>query len=119
MTTVAYEESLLLITYLVEAKGELVVRDFLSAFEAGEKPEAALARLTGLSAAELEADFRCWVLRRRSAFQAIASIFNLWTFCAILAVAAIVRYRVRRRRLRQLSDGDEENPPLEDSVNET
>ena len=104
--SIAYRQSLLFIAYLVEEHGESAVPRLLDLFEKGADGEQALQALSSRPASEVEAAFTAWVVRRASLFQAILSVVSLWTVAALLAVAAAVRYQIRkRRRLAQLGDG--------------
>ena len=116
--SIAYRQSLLFITYLVEKHGEGVIPDLLDRFEKGLGGEEALAAVASRPASKIEADFAAWVVRRASLFQALLSVISLWTIAALLAVAAYVRYRIRRRR-RLASLGDEPAPDEPARVPET
>lgn len=105
-TTIAYQQSYLLITYLAERYGQESIPRLLDLFEGGASTTVALETIVKISADRLEEDFQSWVLRRRSLLGALASVVNLWTVSALLALAAIARIWLRSRR-RLASMGDE------------
>jgi len=115
--SIAYRQSLLFITYLVEKHGEQVLPELLDLFEKGLGTGEALEAVTSRPASEVESEFAAWVVRRASLFQALLSAISLWTIAALLAVAAVVRYRIRRRRrMDSLGDGPPpDDPPPEQS----
>lgn len=94
----AYQQSLLFIRFLVEGHGEGVVPRLLDRFEAGDWTDAALRSATGRPRQELEEGFRVWLARRASLWSAVGSILSLWSLIGLLALLAIARYVVTRRR---------------------
>ena len=107
--SIAYRQSLLFITYLVEKHGEEVVPQLLDLFEKGAGGDEALEKVGSRPAGEIESDFAAWVVRRASLIRALLSAISLWTIAALLAIAAFVRYRIRRRR-RMVALGDDPVP---------
>jgi hypothetical protein len=104
LTSIAYQQSLLLVTYLVELQGSRVLAELLGRFEAGESTRDALREVTGVDLDALDEAFGAWVVARRSLLAAAASIINLWTLTAVLALVAIgVHWVRRRRRFRELA----------------
>jgi len=110
--SIAYRQSLLFITYLVEKHGEEVIPELLDRFEKGLGAEEALEAVGSHPASKIESDFAAWVVRRASLLQALLSVISLWTIAALLAVVAFVRYRLRRRRrMAMLGDGPAADEP--------
>lgn len=106
-SALAYQQSFLMVSFLATQFGDRAVLDLLDLLEAGTPSSDALARVTGLSPPDIEKEFTRWTATRTSIFWSLLAIFNPWTFAALLALVAIARYVVRRRRrLREM--GEEE-----------
>lgn len=109
-TSTAYRQSYLLVTYLVERHGEGVVGEFLDRLERGEEDLAVLADIEGAPIDEVERRFGRWVQGRQSLLVVLASVVNLWTIIAGLAlIAIVVQIRWRRRQWKAL-EASEEGP---------
>jgi hypothetical protein len=103
----AYQQSLLFIRFLVEAHGDGIVPHLLDRFEAGDWTDAAIRSATGRTREEVEEGFRVWLSRRASLWRAVASIVSLWSLMGLLALVAIARYVLtRRRRIEALGSGE-------------
>ena len=98
LSSVAYQQSFLFISYLTVKIGQDAVPRLLDLMEEGASSGSALRKLTGVPLKDLETEFQGWVAARRTLGTALSSVFNLWTVCALLALAAIGRYWLRRRR---------------------
>jgi hypothetical protein len=98
-TSIAYQQSLLLVEFLASRHGETGIHRLLDHLEAGRESREALRELTGLEHAELEAAFFAWVRARQSLLGALAFLINPWTVAALLAIVAFLRYLLKRRRL--------------------
>ncbi len=99
LASIAYEESFLAVEWLVERFGPRVIGDLLDRLaESAPFPEALKAR-TGLSLAELQKEFRLWLRGKRSLWEVLLGGVSLWTVVALLALLAIGRAALRRRRL--------------------
>jgi len=110
-TTIAYQQSYLLVTYLSARYGPESIPRLLDLFEEGAKTADALQTVTGIPLDRMEEDFHGWVLARRSLLGALASIVNLWTISALLALAAIARIWLRsRRRLAAMREAEPADP---------
>jgi hypothetical protein len=105
----AYQQSLLFIRFLAERHGEAVVPRLLDRFEAGDWTDAALRSATGRPRKEVEEDFRVWLAGRASLWSALGSVVSIWTVMGLLALAAVARYVVTRRR-RMAALGSDEAP---------
>jgi hypothetical protein len=108
--SIAYQQSFLLVCFLEERFGQSAVRRLLelNAGSAGAPP--LLEALSGQPEDVVEEEFREWVASRRPLAAAIGAAVNLWTLSAVLAVVAIARYLVaRRRKLRALEANEAES----------
>jgi hypothetical protein len=116
----AYQQSLLFIRFLVEENGEPVVPRLLDRFEAGDWTDAALRSATGRPRQEIEEAFRIWLARRASLWSAVGSLVSLWSIVALLALLAIARYVVtRRRKLAALGEAEEASPEVVEEKGDT
>ena len=105
LATLSYQQSLLVVEWIVQAEGKSAIGAILDRLEAGDPFVEALRTATGRSLEEMEAGFRRWLKAKRSLWEAIWSTVNIWTVAALLAVAAIIRSILRRRRLlRRMED---------------
>jgi hypothetical protein len=103
----AYQQSLLFIRFLVEGHSDGVVPHLLDRFEAGEWTDSAIRSVTGRTREEVEEAFRVWLSRRVSLWRAVASVVSLWSLVGLLALVAIARYVLtRRRRMEALGSGE-------------
>ena len=110
-TTTAYKQSYLMIRFLQSVYGEQAPIELLDLLESGETTGHALEAITSLSLEQLEEDFFRWTRARRSFLESLVLVVNLWTVVALLALVAIARYLLKRRRLlRKLEE--EEGPAL-------
>ena len=109
-TTVAYQQSLLFIQFLVERHGETVIPQLLDAAAAGDDSSTMLQRITGTSLEETEDRFHSWVARGQPLLLTILAVLNLWTLCALMAIVAILRNRrVRKRKLAAMAAEESES----------
>jgi len=110
-SAIAYAQSLLFFERLTARWGPGAIPTLLDRLEEGDDVPSALERLTHLSPAAVEADFRAWVAARQSLFSALLQGgLGFWWIAGLLAVLAAVRYLLRRRRYRRL---EAELPPAE------
>ena len=111
-TSVAYQQSFLVITYLEEIHGsDAPARAVLEA-RRGKGTEAILEAVCGQTLEAFDENFRGWLRRRVSLAAALLALLNPWTVCSFLALAAIVRHVFqRRRKLRQLGREEREDDP--------
>ena len=107
-TTIAYQESLLLVHFLAERHGDEVVPRLLDGFETGAATAAVFQGVLGEAPEKVEESFRSWLVARRSLPSALVSILNIWTISALVALVAIVRFSIRSRRRLARMDEEEE-----------
>ena len=112
-TSIAYTQSYLLVAFLVECHGERAILDVLASLEHRELREA-LSELTGETVGDLEMHFSSWLISRRALFWSLLGFVNLWTVAALLAIVAIVRSVLRRRRLLRTLEDEERDHGLSD-----
>ncbi len=106
-SSLAYLQSYAWIEFLVERHGEGIVPRLVESVRGGDS-HARLARVTGVAESELDDAFADWLAARSSLPWSIIGLLNFWTVSAILAVAAIVRHRIRfRRALRKMAEDEE------------
>lgn len=107
------------VAYLVEESGERGVARLLERWRAGASLDAALVSTYGVTAGQLEGDWRKWVKRRYGWLLVVSHSVLFWTFLAIALLAAgTARRRWRRERMARLRAGEPEEDPaywLEDS----
>ena len=109
LASLAYQESYLAVEWLAGRFGPRWISGTVARMKEGLAFEKALEGVTGRSLADLQGDFRLWLKGRRSIWEAIASSVSLWTVVSILAVLAIARSLVRRRRaLRKMAEKERE-----------
>ncbi len=97
LSSIAYQESFFFVQYFVSLKGESQIPALIDA--ASENPiDVAIRGLLGKDMARAEAEFHAWVLGQATWAAALASIVNLWTLSGLLALAAVLRHWLRRRR---------------------
>lgn len=111
-TSTAYRQSSYFVSYLVDRFGPESIPRLLVEFERGKSMAEALRKVSGASLIELERAFEGWAISRQSLAFALASVVNVWTFASLLALLAIARYALRRRkRLRELAKEDPGSSP--------
>jgi hypothetical protein len=98
LAAVAYQQSLLLVEWLVGRFGPSLPGELLDALEAGLGWREALEDRTALAVPELEEHFRAWLAGKRSVLEVLFRTVSLWTVASLLALLAILRGIVRRRR---------------------
>ncbi len=110
LTQTAYLQSYFVILCLVEKHGEATIPQLLDALR--DQPfEAAFERTVGISIHEFEAGFRTWMSMRSSLFWAVIGATNIWLVVTLLALVAIARSVLKRRRgLRLLAEMEPEEP---------
>jgi hypothetical protein len=119
LTSIAYQQSLLMVEYARQRWGADAVPRLLSLVEAGQTGCDALAALSGLPLAALERDFTRWVAARKSLVAVLSYLFNFWTLTSLLALVAIVCQVVRRRRkLKAMELASDESPAPEQDLQE-
>ena len=124
LTTVAYMQSYLMVLFLETQYGSEAIVELLDLLERGTPIREALQVVTGLGLEDLEGDFVLWTAGRHSLLFSLLAVVNIWTVAALLALLAIARHIVRRRRLlrrMEAADGGEiaPGPPLGGSGSET
>ncbi len=100
-SSLAYQQSFLLVSYLQERFGPDTARLVLDGLESGQRFVDIYEGLSGEKWATFEVGFARWVVARRSLWEVFGAVFNVWTVITLLALAAIVRSAVRTRRLRR------------------
>jgi hypothetical protein len=110
--TIAYQQSFLMVRYLVEKHGEAVLAEILDGLEKGDPFAAVYSGVTGLSWDGFEPEFKRWVVGRLSLFEVVGGVLNVWTLITLLALVAILRSLLRTRKLRaKLRRQDEGHGP--------
>ncbi len=97
-STIAYRQSLLMVRYLVESEGEAALLRLLDELEAGQPLDAALHAATGRDSAEFERAFGAWAAQLHSLFGLTLAYLNIWALAGPLALVAVLRHWLRRRR---------------------
>lgn len=111
-TSVAYQQSFLIVRFLVERWGDESIPSLIDRLEAGEDALAALSAVTGLSAERFEEEFTRYAAGLHSLVGSLVALLNVWTVAGLLAVVAIGRYLLRRRRLlRRLAEEEAAGEP--------
>ncbi|MBI4582548.1 MAG: hypothetical protein HY717_00750 [Planctomycetes bacterium] len=105
--TTAYHQSLFMILYLKEKFGETVIPQLLDGLEAGKPFPDQYKILTGREWNAFEADFRLWMMARRSLLEVLALALNPWTAITLLAIVAMASSALRRRKLRRRLEEEE------------
>jgi hypothetical protein len=109
LATIAYQESLLLVEWIEGRWGSGEVGRLLDSVEGGGSFASAMAARTGLSPERFWAEFRLWLSGRRPLWEVLLHEVSLWTVAALLALLAILRFAVRRRRLlRKMEEAERE-----------
>lgn len=105
--TIAYQESQMMVSFLVEEHGSKILSNLLSELDAGKDFGRAYEDQTERSWADFEAQFFRWLSGRRNLLEVIASLVNVWTFIAFLGLIAIFRSVLRERKLRRKLEVEE------------
>jgi hypothetical protein len=106
LSTLAYAQSLSFIEWNEERRPG-TVRRILSALAGGQDFDSALRGSTGGDLRSLEAAWRSTIAGRHSFFRTFFSQLTLFSLLSIVAIAAYVRYRVKRKRThRKLEEDD-------------
>ena len=106
---VAYLLSASVIQYLVESSGTRGLETFLAEWKRRRSFEAALRGVYGATQEQLETDWRKWVKRRYGWLTVLADTAVFW---AILSVALVAMFVVRRRyRREQMARLRADEPP--------
>jgi len=116
--TIAYLQSHAFVRWLEERGGRASIGEVIARVGEGTPFADAIASVYGRPLPALFASFRVDLARSFQPLAWVVRSFSLFTLMAILALAAIVRHRViRRRRIAALGDGPEieETAPPEDS----
>jgi hypothetical protein len=96
----AYTESLLAITHVIDLGGPQAISRIVTEVAAGDRFEAALVRATGLSLAQFEASWSGYVSGRFGWAGLVSSPQVLWLSVSGLVVAAYLAVRLRNRARR-------------------
>ena len=97
----AYQQSLLMVLYLVERHSEAVVVGLLDRLESGQTFAVAYGEMTGEPWGEFDRRFRGWVAEKHSLMAVFAAYVHVWTIITLLVIVAIVVEGFRRRRARR------------------
>ena len=97
-TSLAYRQSLLLVTFLEGEFGAESLRGLLLRVRQGEPFDRALAKTTGLDRSRLERRFRAWLARLHSLIGITLTYVDIWVLAGPLALLATLRHWRRRRR---------------------
>ena len=98
--------------YLVEESGERGVRLLLERWREGGSFGAALARTYGITAGQLEEDWRAWVRRRFGWLLVLSHSVVLWVSLGmLLMLATLGRRRWNRERMAKLRAGEPAERP--------
>jgi len=113
LASIAYQQSFLVVEWLALSQGPSVIGDLLELLQNGTAFPEALERRTGYTISDLEKRFFRWLKSKRSFLEVVASVVNLWTLVTLLALVAIARAVIRRRRLLRKMEEEEGADPLE------
>ena len=97
----AYQQSLLMVSYLVERHSEASVVGLLDRLESGKIFGDAYLDLTGEPWGEFDQGFRSWLSGKYSVMAVLAAYIHVWTIITLFVVVAIVVEGFRRRRARR------------------
>ncbi len=106
LSSIAYKESLLFIQYFVSIRGESGIPELLDAFHRLPSEQAFKGLFSGGSA-QVEKEFHAWILGQATWGAALASIVNLWSVSGVLALVAVLRHQLRRRRRLEAMETDD------------
>ena len=127
---VAYAQSYLAVTFLIDNYTKNAVRVFLNEVALGKSPEIALYVATGSTPEEFEGDFRAHLNGRFNVLSLFMDTIFFWLGLAIIAiVGALLKFRKRRQYYRKWEQeerihstdfdyGDVENPEQLDDDDE-
>lgn len=104
--TSAYLQSFLLVSFLEEQVGASGLATLVERLTTDNFAEL-LAEITPYATAEFEKRFADWVATRYSLGWSLLGFINLWTVAALLALVAIARSLLRRRRLLRKMEQEE------------
>lgn len=109
---VAYLLSASVIQYLVESSGTRGLETFLAEWKRRRSFEAALRGVYGATIAQLETDWRKWVKRRYGWLTVLADSAVFWAILSVALVAMfVVRRRYRREQMARLRAGEPPDAP--------
>ena len=109
---VAYLLSASVIEYLVEAGGTRGLQTFLAEWKRRRSFDAALRGVYGATIAQLETDWRKWVKRRYGWLTVLADTAVFWAVLSMaLVVMFVVRRRYRREQMARLRAGEPPDAP--------
>ncbi len=109
---VAYLLSASVIQYLVESSGTRGLETFLAEWKRRRSFDAALRDVYGATPGQLEADWRKWVKRRYGWLTVLADSAVFWAILSVALVAMfVVRRRYRREQLARLRAGEPPDAP--------
>lgn len=111
MARQAYDQTQALVGWIEEqGGGEQAVRALVDALEAGYTPDGALGQVIGKSLLETDEGFRASLIGERYWWLDLILQLDIFAVMALLALAAIGRYLLRRRRLLAEMDAAEIHP---------
>jgi hypothetical protein len=114
LAAIAYQESGLLLEWMTRRWGPRAPARLLASVEGGGSFKSALEAESGLSPQEFERQFLSWLSGRRSLLEVVIYSVNLWTLTSLLALLAIGRSVLRRRRLLcKMEEAEREEEALE------
>lgn len=109
---VAYLLSASVIQYLVESSGTGGLEAFLAEWKRRRSFDAALRDVYGATRGQLETDWRKWVKRRYGWLTVLANSAVFWAILSVALVAMfVVRRRYRREQLARLRAGEPPDAP--------
>jgi hypothetical protein len=100
LSRLAYAQSLSFIEWLEERKSG-TIRSILASLETGQDFASALRGFTGGDIRNLEPAWRSSIAGRHSFFRTFFSQLTLFSILSLVAIAAYIRYRIKRRRTRR------------------
>lgn len=109
---VAYLLSASVIQYLVESSGTPGLETFLVEWKRRRSFEAALRDVYGATMGQLETDWRKWVKRRYGWLTVLADSAVFWAILSVALIAMfVVRRRYRREQMARLRAGEPPDAP--------
>jgi len=106
--SLAYAQSLLFVEWL-EKRRRGTVKKIISRLQRGEPFEAALRGETGQNLPYLQKAFFSELASEQSFLRSFLSQMTLFSILSLVALAAFVRYLVKRKRIRRKLEREEEN----------
>ena len=97
--TLAYDESMLAVGYLLDTYGSGSLSKILGLISGGASFEQAMQHVTGINSSDYENQFIDYLKKRYGKRFLFTVIPGTWTFILILAVIVYVIKRIRNRRL--------------------